>query len=297
MTDGAAQLVRSHYEALGELYRAAWGDSLHFAFFKPGEDREQAVAAMERMLMSEVDLRPGISVLDVGCGTGDPALAIGSSSGAHVTGIDLVRRHVERARVRAAEQGLGDRTRFLEGDATSMPFPAASFDHVYAVESAYHAADKARFYGECARVLRPGGCFFGTDWLRGEHASGEDHDQILARMGEYFAIPNLIDLPTLRAHLTASGLIPEVVEDLSRLGDVQRNWDALDESAWPRLARAARSAPPDALRAFVEGARTLAQAAASGAFILGHWRARSPVEPGAAEDGAASHPSASETAR
>jgi SAM-dependent methyltransferase len=170
-SDGAAQTVRSHYEALGALYRAAWGDSLHFAVFQADEERAQAVTATERMLADEAGMRSGQSVLDVGCGTGGPAIAIAAYAGVHVTGIDLVPGHVDRAREGAAEQGFGARTEFVEGDATELPFADASFDHVYAIESAYHAGDKARFYSECARVLRPGGSFVGTDWVRGEPAS------------------------------------------------------------------------------------------------------------------------------
>jgi sterol 24-C-methyltransferase len=277
-SDGAAEAVRSHYEALGELYRAAWGDSLHFAVFHADEDRAQAVTAMERMLADEAGMRTGESVLDVGCGTGGPAIAVAAHSGAHVTGIDLVPGHVERARLRAAEHRLGDRTEFVEGDATDMPFPDASFDHVYAIESAYHAGDKARFFAECARVLRPGGSFVGTDWLRGE-ASNRCHADVLERLREQFAIPSLIDLPTLRRYLTAAGLVPDVVEDLSNLGDVGRNWDVLDVTAWPGLARAARNAPTGALRTFAKGAKTISEAAASGAFVLGHWRARRYAPP------------------
>jgi hypothetical protein len=41
--------------------------------------------------------------------------------------------------------------------------------------------------------------------------------------------------------------------------------------------QAARTAPPNALRTFAGGARALAAAAASGAFVLGHWRARKPA--------------------
>lgn len=275
-SEGTARAVRSHYEALGELYRAAWGDSLHFAVFQADEERPQAATAMERMLADEAGMRSGQSVLDVGCGTGGPAIAVAAYSGVHVTGIDLVPAHLERARVQAAAQDLGDRTEFVEGDATAMPFADASFDHVYAIESAYHARDKGRFYSECARVLRPGGAFVGTDWLRAEQASNERHDEILERLCEQFAIPSLIDLPTLRRHLTTAGLTADVVEDLADLGDVRRNWDELGVAAWPRLVRAARNAPPNALRRFTEGAKTIADAAASGAFVLGHWRARRP---------------------
>jgi ubiquinone/menaquinone biosynthesis C-methylase UbiE len=213
-------------------------------------------------------------VLDVGCGPGAVALAIARRSGARVTGIDLVRGYVDGARARAAQDGLEDRATFIEADATAMPFPDASYDHVYAIESAYHATDKPRFYAECARVLRPGGCFLGTDWLRAEDSSARE---LLAQLGAYFAIPELITLVALRRHLAACGLLPEVVEDLSRLGDVSRNWEALGEDAWPRLVAAARNAPPSALRTFAAGARTLAAAAASGAFVLGHWRARKPA--------------------
>jgi sterol 24-C-methyltransferase len=271
--DPAAEEVRSHYDELGELYRAAWGDSLHFAVFSGAEPRPDAVAATERMLADEGGFGPGTSVLDVGCGSGGPALTIAAYSGAHVTGIDLLPRHVELAREHAAEHGLAERTAFAVADATQLPMEDGSFDHVYAIESAYHAADKSRFYGECARVLRPGGRFLGTDWLRrGE----QDDERYLEPVRKHFAIPDLLTLEELRSHLVACGLEPEVVEDLATHGHVERNWESLGEGAWPRLVRASRDAAPTAPRTFAAGAQALADAADAGAFLLGHWRARKP---------------------
>jgi sterol 24-C-methyltransferase len=277
LNDASAPEVRSYYELLGNLYRAAWGDSIHFSLFRDGESRDEAALATERMLADEGGFGPGMSVLDVGCGSGGPALTIAEHSGARVTGIDLVPRHIELARARAAERGLARQTVFVEGDATSLPFEDASFDHVYAIESAYHATDKARFYAECARVLRPGGCFLGTDWLHGGAADGEVRARQLEAVRRHHAIPSLIGLDAVRAHLEAAGLVPEVVEDLAERGDVQRNWEPLGLDAWPRLAAAVDGGPPEALPAWRAGAQALAEAAGSGAFVIGFWRARRPL--------------------
>src|SRR4051812_12978216 len=105
MTDGAAEAVRSHYEAVGDLYRAAWGDSLHFAAFKPGQDRADALASMERMLVDGAGMRPGMSVLDVGCGTGAGAPAVAPRPGAHGTGLHPVPRPGASAHPPAAGAG------------------------------------------------------------------------------------------------------------------------------------------------------------------------------------------------
>ena len=276
-SDASAPDVRSYYELLGDLYRAAWGDSIHFSVFRDGESRDEAALATERMLADEGGFGPGMSVLDVGCGSGGPAMTIAEHSGARVTGIDLVPRHVALARGKAAERGLADRTAFVQGDATSLPFEDASFDHVYAIESAYHATDKARFYAECARVLRPGGCFVGTDWLHGDGSADEERTRQLEAVRRHHAIPSLIGLDAVRAHLEESGLVPETVEDLAERGNVQRNWEPLGLEAWPRLAAAVDGGPPEALPAWRAGAQALAEAAGSGAFVIGFWRARRPA--------------------
>jgi cyclopropane fatty-acyl-phospholipid synthase-like methyltransferase len=275
--DAATPEVRSYYELLGELYRAAWGDSIHFSVFSGAEPREAAAAATERLLADEGGFGPGMFVLDVGCGPGGPALTIAEHSGAHVTGVDLVPRHVALARSKAAALGLADRTTFVEADATALPFAGESFDHVYAIESAYHAGDKARFYAECARVLRPGGSFVGTDWLRSDDLSEHDRDRYIEPVRHHHAIPSLIGLSDVRAHLERAGLVPEVVQDLAERGDVLRNWEPLGEGAWPRLAVAVQEGPPEALRTWRAGAQALQAAASAGAFVIGYWLARKPA--------------------
>src|SRR3954468_5799580 len=86
MADCAAPAVRSHYEALGGLYRAAWGDSLHFGVYGPDDDRSRAAAAVEQKLADEAGMLPGAQVLDVGCGTGGAALGKAPAAGRPVAG-------------------------------------------------------------------------------------------------------------------------------------------------------------------------------------------------------------------
>jgi sterol 24-C-methyltransferase len=267
--------VRSYYEALGELFRAAWGEALHFAVYSGAQTRDEAAAATERMIAEDGGFGAGMRVLDVGCGSGGPAMTMADQWEVHVTGVDLVPGHIERARQQAAARGLDDRTAFLEADAASLPFPDASFDHVYAIESAYHAPDKARFYAECARVLRPGGSFLGTDWMRGDN---EDGELLLEPVRRHHAIPSLIGLADLRTRLEACGLEPRAVEDLADRGDILRNWEPRPE-IWPKLAAAARNGPPGALREWRAGAEAVEAAARGGALIFGYWHARKPAAP------------------
>lgn len=67
---------------------------------------------------------PGRSVLDLGCGSGQVSL-LAASMGASVVGIDIAPRMLEIARESAAHAGLSERVRFEEGDAGSVPLPAA----------------------------------------------------------------------------------------------------------------------------------------------------------------------------
>jgi SAM-dependent methyltransferase len=72
-------------------------------------------------------------------------------------GVDLTLAAVAAAIALSERTGLGERTRFLEADALSLPFPDAAFDHAWTQFAAMDIPDRARFYAEIARVLKPGG--------------------------------------------------------------------------------------------------------------------------------------------
>lgn len=107
-----------------------------------------ADGAVERVGVSE-----GNGHLDVATGSGNAALA-GARKGARVTGLDLVPELLEKARERAAAEGL-DIT-WVEGDAEGLPFEDGSFDRVTSVFGVMFAPQQERAAAELVRVARPG---------------------------------------------------------------------------------------------------------------------------------------------
>ncbi len=102
-------------------------------------------------------LRAEHCVLDVGCGVGGTSRYLASRLGCTVTGIDLTEEYCQVATMLSERVGLADRTSFRAGSALELPFDDDAFDVVWTEHVQMNIADKAGFYGELARVLKPAG--------------------------------------------------------------------------------------------------------------------------------------------
>lgn len=267
-------LVQAHYTRISHAYRQIWGDSYHLALFSGSQTRSEALVATEQMLAEEGRFRPEMKVLDIGCGLGGPALTIAKHSGAHVTGIDIVERHIQIARQRSAECGLSDQTSFGVADGMNLPFANDSFDRVYVFEAGCHMPDKAEFCKECARVLSPGGLFLGLDWMRKVGLTPQEALTYIEPICRCFAVPYMITLVELSRYLAAAGLDSEVLADVSVRGNIMRNFEPLGGTALGGnrpVAFESTGLPQQLLR---DGGLALVKAVGAGAFIFGYWRAR-----------------------
>lgn len=142
----------SHIAFLEEI----WGEG----FLSPGGADEVA------RVLDGVDLR-GKHVLDIGCGSGAIAVLLVRDHGAaHVVGIDVEDPVCTAARARAAKEGLSDRISVEKVVPGPFPFRDHAFDVVFSKDSIIHIPDKEALAAEVFRVLRPGGQFAASDWLR-----------------------------------------------------------------------------------------------------------------------------------
>ena len=119
-------------------------------------------AAVSKELAAAIPLQ-GLNVLDIGCGLGGPSRMLAEVYNCQVTGIDLSEEFVRTATALSKLVKLSDKTRFVQGDATALPFEDNAFELVWTQHAQMNIRDKEGFYGEVNRVLKPGGHFLYYD--------------------------------------------------------------------------------------------------------------------------------------
>lgn len=117
---------------------------------------DEQMAFLNHRLVADARLRSGMRVLDLGSGTGYPALLAAQTVGpsGNVTGIDLAEQMLEAARRKAASLKLSNIT-FKTGDVTTLPFEAASFDAITTRFCLMFLPEIPKAVAEIARILKP----------------------------------------------------------------------------------------------------------------------------------------------
>lgn len=186
-------------EQAGRTFIPAAGRDWRLPLYDPIVKLIGADAARQRLIEGAA-IVDGHRVLDMGCGTGSLALAIGRLHPAvHLVGLDPDPKALARAARKAAAADVN--VRFDQGFADALPYGEGTFDRVLSSFVFHHLGgdEKAGMLREARRVLKPGGSlhlldfagpdagarWFGGRWLQSRYLLADNtEERVVARMRE-----------------------------------------------------------------------------------------------------------------
>ena len=203
-----------YYEEAGPDY-AAWSPNfnMHFGFYRWGMNPFRREAMLEQM-NQEIQCRLHLtaeshaSVLDMGCGLGATLRSFTRRlPHADLNGITLVPWQLDHGRQLNQASQEAHHIKLTLGNYEHTPYPSASFDSVYAVESSCyaHGANKSAFLQEAHRLLRPGGRIVVADGFLGPGKLRGPQKSIFRKLCECWVIDKL-------------GEVDQFTRELERLG-------------------------------------------------------------------------------
>ena len=245
--------VAEYYDLCTGFMVWGWGESLHFAPLSPRESLEDSVIRHERLMVSKLELDPGMKVVDIGCGIGGPMRRVAREAGVRVVGINASEVQCNSARRLNAAAGLADLTECLQCSFMDMSaIPDRTFDCGYAIESTCHADDKAGAFAEIYRVLKPGALFWGQEMcLTDRYDPGSDrHRAIKQELRRGIALKDIATFGEVNRALATAGF--EIVES----GDLAAH-EHSEDAPWYQPMETLRGLPGSAFRRVPMGRRAM----------------------------------------
>ncbi|HKP78803.1 MAG TPA: cyclopropane-fatty-acyl-phospholipid synthase family protein [Phenylobacterium sp.] len=155
----ARKNVAHHYDLSDELYRRFLDADMQYScayFARPDMTLEEAQLAKKRHIAAKLAIRPGMTVLDIGCGWGGMAMTLAEETGAQVDGVTLSVEQLAVAKARAEARGLAGRARFSLTDYRDI---AETYDRVVSVGMFEHVGrpNYQAYFDGVARLLKDDG--------------------------------------------------------------------------------------------------------------------------------------------
>ena len=159
----AAKNARHHYDVPADLYRLFLDDNMQYscAYFRDPERDTLEEAQTYKLIhaTAKLNLKPGMSVIEIGSGWGGFAIHIAKQTGARVVAINVSPEQIMVSRVTAAKAGVSDRVDFREADYRDVD---GQFDRVVSVGMMEHVGigHLDEYFGKVRSFLKDDGYAF-----------------------------------------------------------------------------------------------------------------------------------------
>lgn len=229
--------VGKYYDDLDRFYREMWGEHVHHGLWLKRRDTvEQATRALVDVVAARAQLKPGMNVVDIGCGYGATARILAEEREVMVTGITNSAAQFWYAEGRADPEAENPNPCFVLGDWQANDLPSASQDALIAIESIEHMADKRAAFREAFRVLKPGGRMVVCAWTAAAQPKPWQRRRLLDPLCRDGRLAHLAREHEYVGWMTEAGLSVTACDDVSRR--VARTWTAC---GWRFLAGLVKS--------------------------------------------------------
>jgi len=176
-------------ESFRDIFREVYGNDY------PEEANPDSFVTITDLLTISKNLNvgPGKTIIDLGCGRGGPGLWIARETEANYVGIDLSENAIKQANQRKIDFKLNGTAEFQVGNIYSLNFPANSFDGATSIDVISFIPDPLAVISEVARILRPKAFFVFTSWENKRSDRINDYRPYLQKAG--FKIKSYIETP------------------------------------------------------------------------------------------------------
>lgn len=176
-------------ESLRDIYREVHGEDY------PEEANPDSYATITdlRTITKNLNVGPGKTFIDLGCGRGGPGLWIARETGANYVGIDIAESAIEEAKHRAKDYKIKGNFDFRVANIHSLNFPAKSFDGAISIDVLHFLPDMLVAFKQVARILRSKSFFVFTSCEHKKSPKLYDYRPYLRDAG--FQVKTYIETP------------------------------------------------------------------------------------------------------
>ncbi len=211
--------VSDYYDQTEVHYRMFWqldqSMGLHYGIWEADtKSPADAILNVNKQLIELGDITSDMKVLDAGCGIGGSSIYLAKHIGCSCTGITLSAKQVASATELAKKNGVADKCSFFVHSYTDTPFEDNSFDIIWAIESFGSAQEKADFFREMKRVLKPGGKLLFADTFKPKPYSISE-SKVMQTMLNGWAISDILSVSEVETSGKDHGFSNIQIRDVS----------------------------------------------------------------------------------